>query len=238
MIIRAAGVLSTVLILIGLVAVPAAAVTVDTFGDYSQMFTRSAGQIRDPAGNPSSQWAWEPQSASESYIRWANPATWATDPGAVKEHFAHVGDWVVLDGWEDNGTYYTQRVTAEFVGDASCWRLQPLAGDGRQHYSKWTVPAAAYCLLAFGTVTEASSGITFTFVHQQVWSPPAACSSRFLGAATCISQREAWSDDNGGPLALRQERVNQLARGKGMSFTVRQTVPTVWSGDEYAVWTY
>lgn len=231
-----------VTILLGTVLASPATAATSTWADYSLMFGRNAGQARTPDGTPATQWAWTPVSPTASDIRWGDPATWDSDPVPYAEHFSVEGDWVLLSGWDDNGTTYRQTMTAEWGGD--CANMTPLPPDpqGRQHYVRWEVPATEYCLRGEGTITEASSGTTFTFAHEQRWSPPAPCTSRFQGEATCISQYETWADNNygdhTGPLRQTLARTVQLAEGRGMAYTVRTTVPQTWAADGYATWQY
>lgn len=226
-------------------AVPAASAqttTTEVYGDYSMMFSASAGQYWS-GGQAAGQWAWSPQSASESRISWGDPAKW---PPSSAERFVHVsdvsGDWVTMPGWFDNGTYYTVKVTMEWQAAADCRTgRQFLPAGGAQHYVRWTIPTSSYCLYAEGTVTEQLSGRTENFVHEQVWFPSSVCPSNspaVSGMSSCITQWESWSDDNGSPMALRLERTQVLAKGLGMAYEIRQTYPVVWSADMRYAWTW
>jgi hypothetical protein len=209
-----------------------------TFDDFARMSVRSAGQYW--SGNQvGGQWAWNPQSAGESQISWGNPAKW---PPSYAEAFVHVGDWVLLDGWADNGTYYTVRVAQEQIGDGKCVGMESLPSDGRrQHYVRWNVPAQAYCLKAWGTITEQSSGKVVDFGHTQIWSPPSACANAYFSGQTCIRQWESWWDNRGAPgtpIVRKLERDQYLARGVGMAFIIQQYFPTPWRADLRYNWSW
>lgn len=210
---------------------PAAAATPPTYGDYSMMFANAAGQFW--SGNQAGgKWQWAPQSSTESHVYWGDPnKPW---PPSYHEKFVRSGDWVTLPGWFDNGTFYTVKTTAEWQAAADCrtGRIY-LPTGGPQHYVRWSVPSAAYCLYAEGTIREESSGKVMAFVHQQVWSPPSACPANAYGltASSCISQWESWSDSIGTPLRLKLERTDVLAKGLGPTWNIRQTFPSVWAAD-------
>src|SRR5690606_11511720 len=111
-------------LVVGLVlgcAVAADAETTETYADYAMLGERTAGQFWAEDSTPHdqngwrNQWTWTPQaSGTESRVAWGDPAAWPPD-GA--ERFIVSGGWVLLDGWSDNGTYYRQRVTSEWIGD-------------------------------------------------------------------------------------------------------------------------
>lgn len=235
---RAAMAVGLVALVSLLVAAPgSSAATTETYGQYSRMFARSAGQFWS-GGQAAGQWAWKPVSSTESHVSWGDPANW---PPEYRERFIRSGSWVLLDGWWDNGTYYTLRVTSEKIGDANCENLKTFASSGRQHYVKWTLPTYKYCLIAKGTITEKSSGKVIDFKHLQKWSPPASCSNAYYSGKRCITQYEVWWDNNGAPgqpLAHRLTRSVKLARWIGMSFTVRQSYPSTWKADLRRHWTY
>ncbi|GLH96324.1 hypothetical protein [Phytohabitans aurantiacus] len=224
-------------LLIAGAATPARAAAA-TYDQFSRVFERSAGQFWAD-GRAGGQWAWNPRSATESAISWGDPANWPPD-GA--EEFVRSGDWLLLDGWSDNGTYYTQRVTRELIGDARCENLKALPSDGgRQHYAQWTVPGEAYCLKAWGTITEKSSGRVIDFGHTQIWSPPAACANQYLGAQTCVKQWESWWDNRGRPgqpISRVLDRDQYLAKGIGMAFIVQQFYPKPWRAELRYHWTW
>ena len=213
----------------------------ETWNDYSLLQSRSAGQFWS-GGAVAGQWAWSPQSASSSDIAWGDAASW---PPSYGEKFllSADGQWVLLDGYSDGTglpTRNAQRVTSESIGDANCNGMTPIPSDsGRQHYVKWNIPSTGYCLYAEGTISGPNpDGSTFTvhFAHRQRWSPPARCANAYFGRETCIAQREEWWDDNGSPFALRIDRTQQLARGLGVGFTVRQTFPIIWGADGRYFW--
>jgi hypothetical protein len=221
------------------VALPAQAARTagEDYGAYSRMFSRSAGQFWS-GGKAGGQWAWKPLSATTSEISWGDPASWPPD---YAEKFVHDGSWVMLDGWRDNGTYYRLRVTKEQIGDAKCGNLRTLATSGRQHYVKWDIPGQAYCLKAWGTLTEESSGKVVDFGHTQIWSPPAPCANPDYGTRTCVKQWESWWDNQGKPggvITRKLERDNSIAKGVGMAFMIRQYFPKPWSADAHSDWTW
>lgn len=211
----------------------------DDYGEYSLMTQRHAGQFYS-GGSPAGQWSWTPR-GEESEVSWGDPSTWLSDS---PERFIHVGDWVLLDGYGrlDHGTYRVQRVNRELIGDGSCRNMTPLPSDGgRQHYVQWTIAPHAYCLQAWGTITERFSGKTVDFFHSQVWSPPSTCRNAYLGARTCIRQWESWWDNNGSPgtpITHKLERSVYLARGIGMGFMIDQTYPRSWHAELHSDWAW
>ena len=213
----------------------ATAAPAQDYGEYSMMSQRHAGQFYS-GGSLAGQWSWTPH-GDESEVLWGDPSKWPPDSA---EHFIHSGDWVVLDGWRSFGKYYVQRVNRELIGDTSCRNMTPLpSDDARQHYVQWNIPAQAYCLQAWGTITEQFSGKAVDFFHSQVWSPPSSCSNAYLGTRTCIRQWESWSDNNGNPgepITRKLERSVYLARGVGMAFMIDQTYPHSWSAELHSDW--
>jgi hypothetical protein len=207
-----------------------------TWGDYSLMFTRSAGQYY--AGTQvGGQWAWAPQSATVSDISWGDPASW---PPKYAERLILSGNWVLLDGYSNgqgSQPVQVQRVTSEKLGDASCNNMKPIASDnGRQHYAQWNTPSADYCLDATGSITSTTTGTVVHFRHRQQWGAPATCSNAYIANRSCITQHEQWWDDNGHSYALQLDRTQYLAKGLGMAFKIRQTYPTSWSADGRYYW--
>ncbi|WP_199565408.1 hypothetical protein [Spongiactinospora rosea] len=216
---------------------PAQAAVTENWGQYSRMMERSAGQ-HWADGQAAGQWTWKPLSADTSEVSWGDPKKW---PPKSAEKFIHSGDWVMLDGWRDNGTYYTVRVTKEQIGDAGCGNLRTIATSGRQHYVKWDIPGQAYCLKAWGKITEQSSGKVVDFGHTQIWHPPAPCSNRYLQNQTCIKQWESWWDNQGepgGPITKKLERDQHIARGKGMAFVIQQFFPKPWKSEARSYWNW
>ncbi|HEV7827289.1 MAG TPA: hypothetical protein VGP04_00285 [Pseudonocardiaceae bacterium] len=215
----------------------AAASPSENYGEYSLMTQRHAGQFYSE-GNAAGQWSWTPQ-GDESEVLWGDPSKWPPDSA---ERFRHAGDWVLLDGWRSFGTYYVQRVNRELIGDGSCQNLVPLPSEGgRQHYVQWKIPPRAYCLQAWGTITDQLSGKTLDFSHAQVWSPPGPCHNIYLGGQTCIRQWESWSDNNGSPgspITRKLEREVYLARGIGMGFMIDQTYPQPWHAELHSYWVW
>jgi hypothetical protein len=224
------------------VSVTSGAAIAETYDQYSLLYNRSAGQLVDTAGTPASQWAWKPGAGGTSVIRWATPADW-DKPGDGLEHFVRDGDWLYLDGYENTstGTYNPQRVTSEQIGDGACANLRPLASHGgQQHYAQWTIPSQPYCLIADGTITTPAG--TVRFRHQQVWSPPTTCQTKYFGAVRCVKQTESWWDDNGHPFGLRITRSAYLGKGLGMGLAIHSTVangqPIDWRADLRHVWNW
>ncbi|WP_200824057.1 hypothetical protein [Nonomuraea solani] len=220
-----------------LAGMPGPAQAAENYGEYSRFGERSAGQ-HWADGQAAGQWTWKPLSSTSSEISWGDPKTW---PPSYAEKFVHSGDWLTLDGWRDNGTYYTVRVTKEQIGDAKCGNLRTFATSGPQHYVKWDIPSTGYCLKAWGTITEQSSGKVVDFGHTQIWSPPAPCSNRYLGGQTCIKQWESWWDNNGSPgkpIARKLERDQYIARGKGMAFKIHQYFPKEWKSEAKSYWNW
>lgn len=212
----------------------AAADATDTYADYSRITERSAGQFWS-GGAEAGQWSWRTDAPGEYSI------SWDRDEPESRERFVRSDDgaWLLLDGWSDNGTYYTQRVTSESIGDADCTDMRPVPPDGgRQHYVRWNTPDTGYCLDARGTITEKSSGTVIDFRHRQVWSPPEACSNAHFSGRVCIKQHETWWDDNQHPWQKTRERDVYLAEGLGMAFKVRQSFPSTWGADLRYVWDY
>ncbi len=214
----------------------------ENYGQYSLMDQRHAGQFYSD-GQPAGQWSWTPL-GNESVGSWGDPSRW---PPASAERFTRSGNWVLLDGygWRHRGPYYIQRVHRELIGDGSCRNLVPLpavaSDEGRQHYVQWTIPPQAYCLQAWGTITEPASGQVMDFSHTQVWSPPSACHNAYLGAQICIRQWESWSDNRGtpgAPLTRTLERSVLLARGIGMGFVIDQSYPHSWHAELHSGWAW
>jgi hypothetical protein len=210
----------------------------DTYGDYSMMFTTSAGQYASGGAN-AGQWTWKPQSATVSDISWGDPTAW---PPKYAERFMHVGDWVEIDGYsggQGEPVSQVQRVTSEKIGDANCQNMTAIPSDGgRQHYAKWTIPAQGYCLDAVGTIKSPANGTVVNFRHKQVWGAPADCSNAYFSGQRCITQHEQWWDDNQHAYGLQIDRTQYIARGKGMAFAINATVPQNWNADGQNYWTY
>lgn len=190
----------------------------ETYGQYSQMWRGSYGAYYDDAGNRSGEWDWTYGQPGWRGVSWGDPS--------YREWFARSddGSWMVLDGWRGNGTYYTLRVTGEWYGRYDCTGMTPFkAGKdgGRQHYVYATAQGSR-CLVAEGTITEASSGKVVNFRHQQQWSAPFdGCTTRYFTDRRCISQTEKFWDDNGTPFQLKVHRTVYLAKGLGMAFWIR-----------------
>src|SRR5690606_33736370 len=189
---RAVIALAPLPLVLGVMTAPAHATgqAVENYGSYSRMFSKSAGQYWT-GKQVGGQWAWKPTSSTVSEINWGDPKKW---PPSYAERFIRRGDWVVLDGWSDNGTYYKLRVSKEQIGDGDCSNMRTFSTSGPQHYVKWTIPKTAYCLKAWGTITEESSGKTIDYSHTQIWYPAAKCSNKYHKNKTCIKQWESWWD--------------------------------------------
>lgn len=216
-------------------SVPAQAA--ENYGQYSMFGKRRAGQHWS-GGQVGGQWAWKPLSSTTSEISWGDPKKW---PPTYAEKFIRVGNWLMLDGWRDNGTYYKLRVTKEQIGDVNCKNLKTFATSGPQHYVKWNIPSTGYCLKAWGTITEQSSGKVVDFGHTQIWYPPASCSNRYLGKQTCIKQWESWWDNNGSPgkpIKRKLDRDQYIARGQGMAFKIHQFYPKTWNSEAKSYWNW
>jgi hypothetical protein len=204
----------------------ATAASSENYGEYSLMTQRHAGEFYS-GGLPFGQWSWTPQ-GNESLVVWVDLVKRSPEN---PERFLRTGDWVLLDGYGRRGVgpYNVQRVSRELIGEGTCRNMVPLPSDeGRQHYVQWKIPPHAYCLQAWGTITDQLSGKIVDFYHSQIWSPPGPCRNVYLGAQTCIRQRETWSDNNGAPgspLTRKLERDVYLARGIGMAFAMDQTFP-------------
>jgi hypothetical protein len=223
-------VLVALALLPGLTAGTAQAAT-PTYGDYSLMFGKTWGTF---AGG-TQEWAWSPQDATTSDITWGKTWNVPTNPTAPAYHerFVRAGDWVTLVGWFDNGAFYRIRINQEWQAAADCrtGRIFLPAG-GPQHYVRWNVPAASYCLYAEGTLTEEIAGVpgkVVPFVHQQIWSSAAGCPKPKSGATDYVCQWESWADANGTAMATKLERQQWLVRGAGPAQQIQQTVPTAWS---------
>lgn len=208
----------------------AAATEPDTYADYTLMFSRSAGQAW--SGNvAASQWAWSPQSTTESFIYWGNPANWAA---ATYEKFVHDGDWVRLDGYQSD-TYYQLRTTVEWTADGDCTtNRQGLTPGGPQRYAKWLIPAQPYCMFAAGTVTQTSTGKVIAFAHQQVWSVE-QCTNQYLGTRSCLKQVERYWDDNLSPWTEKVNETAYVGKGVGMAYRVDQAA---WHAELRYIWTW
>jgi hypothetical protein len=219
---------AAVVMVVSFAAVPAAAAS-PTYGEYSLMFGRNAGQVWS-GGSAASQWAWKPlAAANESEVAWGTPSTWPPEYG---EHFVKDGDWVLVNGYFDHkyNNFNTQRVSAEYIGDVNCQNLQPLPSNGgRQHYVRWTIPSTGYCLKATGTITVGANGAVVNFQHDQIWYPPAPCNNSYFSGRTCIKQHERWSDDKGHPFSLSLERDQYIAKDLGMAFKIDHTYDRTWS---------
>ncbi|GAB3817770.1 hypothetical protein [Kribbella italica] len=215
-----------------------AAPVAENYGQYTLMFERSAGQYW-AGGSAAGQWSWSPLSATVSDISWGDPKAW---PPKNAERFVKSGDWVLLDGYNDGaGRPLTQiqRMTSEKIGDAACNNLQDLSSaGGKQHYAQWTIPADGYCIDGTGTIKPPNGSTTVNFRHVQKWLPPHPCSNADFPGQTCITQVEQWWDDNNHPYSLQLDRSIELARGLGMAFTNRTTVPVNWNADGRYYWHY
>ncbi|TKG58905.1 hypothetical protein [Prauserella endophytica] len=185
------------------------------------MFQRAAGQAYN-GETPVSQWAWEPQSPTESLIRWGTPQDWDTDTDPYKEKFVHDGDWVYLEGWYDNQTFWRLEVT-QWISDYDCKTNRQKLPPGRQAYVKWQVPAAGtengYCLFAQGTIVDDRWGIRVMYAHQQKWSA-GTVSTKYFGTIPALKQNEVWWDDRGSEFRVKLRRDCYIGKGKGMALRI------------------
>ncbi len=178
--------------------------------------------------HPASRYQWQRATPGEAHVQWTDPVS--GKPGSL-ERFVHVGDWVMLDGWWGNGTYYQQRIERDESCDAACANCTTLATEGAQHYARWRVPAADYCLRTEGRIVEQSSGKSFRFRHVQVWSAPRPCGNASQREARCIVQHETWWDDNQSAFELKLDRSNYIAEGIGLGFRIEQSFPKPWQAE-------
>ena len=217
----------TVLAGLSIAVAPAStAATSSTYGDYSMMFAPVYG-LYGPNGTAALEWAQAPQSATTSYVYWGKP--WTGPPPEYHEQFTHSGDWVVLDGWFDHGTFYRVTTTQEWQAGPDCRTGRTfLPTGGSQHYVRWAVPSAAYCLYAEGTITEESSGKSFPFMHQELWSTSASCPRPAGIKADYVCQWESYGDANGTAMTTKVERTQWIVRGAGPAQRIEQTLPSPW----------
>ncbi|MGG3643571.1 hypothetical protein [Bacillus gobiensis] len=169
------------LITISLCTGIAQAQSLGTYGDYSRMFEKSAGQFW--SGNWRNQWAWEPQGGGVSYIRWGDPDQW---PLANYEKFekSDDGKWILLDGFGSNTSFLKQRVTKEQIGDVSCRNMKPfqMVEGGKQHYVKWDIQSEPFCLEAWGKSSTRTLPMSIFITSRSGSDRPA------LGVITCITR--------------------------------------------------
>lgn len=228
-----------------------------TYQDYSRIFERSAGQFVAADGSGwLGQWAWIPVSGGNTpgaiaRIQWGQSSTW---PPNEYEEFSRSadGNWVLLHGFGSfsTGQFLNQVTTFEETApliSGSCGQMTPLALDplGRQHYVKWSMGSTGYCLHASGYIDYQGQRILWD--HFQLWKPPAVCGTG--GMYFCISQTETYMDNNpanggtiGGPLQLRQHRINYIggnSSAKGMAFKIQNLsgVPA-WSANRTNYWSW
>lgn len=208
---------------------------VETWAEYSMNQTRRAGQIWAD-GAPVSQFVWAPQGDTESHIYWGDPIKW---PHQYHESFIQGDEWIMLDGWWDNGTYYSLRVIEETLCEATCnSTCTTIATSGPQHYTKRKIQTAAYCLKASGTITEQSTGKIIKFGHTQVYWPPTTCGNAYMSNHQCIRQWESWWDDNRTSYQRKLDRDVYLAKGIGPGFSIYQYFPSPWHAELRYYWDY
>lgn len=219
------------------------AVVAETYADYSLMTSQTAGQYWTIGAGAveAGQWTWAPQTSGQDWVSWGDAATW---PPSYHEVLIHTGNWVMLDGWAGNGTYYTERVTSEWQAAGDCVTGKtPIPSDGGlQHYTLWTVPDAPYCLFATGVITEQSTGKTVEFAHEQVWSKVASEPNSYIGARPALKQHEDWWDDNQHPFSETLSRDQYIGKGVGMAFHIQSYTPgtatPIWAADLRYAWTW
>lgn len=214
-----------------------------TYGEFSLMFEKSAGQFW--SGDWKNQWAWEPQGNNVSYIRWGDPNQWPPN-NYEKFELSKDKQWVLLDGYGNDQGLLKQRVDEEWIGDVNCKNLKPLpkVDGGKQHYVKWNIPAEPYCLIAKGKILNPDPKKTVQFEHKQVWFPPSGptCSNKYFKNQICIKQYEVWTDNNdngnvGGPMVERIRRDNIIAKGLGPAFIIHNYNPNNgWQAELRYTW--
>jgi len=135
--------------------------------------------------------------------------------------------------------FRSQEIISEQIGDdTGPMRDLPRDPQGRQRYVKWAIPAKGYRLRATGRMLW--EGAVIDFVHEQHWSPPRTCSNAYHQGWECIVQSERWFDNTGnpdGPLVLRQDRDQYIARGLGMGFKIVDRL-TQWNADLRYGWNW
>jgi len=205
---------------------------VETWGDYSMMLEQRAGMLAHD-DQLASQWAWRQAAEDESHIYWGKALG-----GKYRERFILDGEWVMLDGWWDNGTYY--RIETDFAEmcDINGENVSPLPIGGLEHYTLREIPEEPYILRTSGTVTEEFSGNQIYFGHTQAYWPPAEHSNPHLPDAMCIRQWESWWDNNGTIYERKIDREQYLARGVGPGFYVCQYFPDPWEAFLREAWSY
>jgi hypothetical protein len=223
---RVARLLGTALLLLASCATPPATPP-ETWADYSLMGTAATATLWAD-GAPASRYAWSAVAPDEAHIRWGVPQAW---PPELRERFLVRGDWIMLDGWWDHGTYFKQEVTDNRWCDAQCNHCRSLPVPGPQHYTRREVAAQGYCLKARGTIVNGATGARINFTHDQVYSPPAPCDNAALKDQRCITQHETWWDDNGSAFGKKLERTILLAKGLGPGFVTAQTFPSDWRAE-------
>jgi hypothetical protein len=215
-----------------------------TYDQFSMMFGSNAGQYDDVTGYPSGQWAWVPQSGSESDVSWGDPAAW---PPSGYERFEHVNDWVVLDGFQNGSIWEPQVVSKELMGDVNCSdEVDVTPADGRELYSKWNVDDTAYCIEAWGRILVPNHP-PVDFYHRQVWFPQSGpwCSNPYYANRICLKDYEVWADNNpvnggtpGGPLLLSQTRDTIFALGIGPAFIIQDYLHDDWQAFDRYFWAF
>ena len=105
-----------------------------------------------------------------------------------------------------------------------------------RYFSSALLSASLLTPVSYTHLNPDGSTFTVHFAHRQRWSPPTRCANAYFSGQSCIAQREEWWDDNGSPFALRIDRTQQLARGLGVGFTIRQTFPITWGADGRYFW--
>lgn len=203
----------------------------ETWADFTMMGSQRGATLWS-AGNPASHFQWSRASADEAHAQWTDPTR--NNAPTSNERFLRVGDWVMLDGWWGNGTYYTQRIERDEWCDAACGNCTTIATEGPQHYARWQVPATDYCLRTEGRIVEQSSGKSFRFRHVQVWSAPRPCANGSQREERCIIQHETWWDDNQTPFERKLERSIYIAKGLGLGFRIEQSFPKPWQAEQRA----
>lgn len=237
----AAAALGTALLGAGMLsqAGTASAASTENYGQFSMMTVKAAGQVwaKDDTSKTVAQWAWKPGRNGTSEVRWDKAGDWQ-GKSTHTETYVHKGGWVYLSGFvnKKTGVSYKVRVTSEKIGNAQCGNMKSLASNGGlQHYVKWTVPSAGYCLISVGKITS-SKGEVVHFRQQLKWNKPGNCATKYHGTVRCIRQSEVWSDDNGHAMKVTRVRDNYLGKGFGPGLIMNQTKPAAWHADLRYTW--
>lgn len=202
----------------------------ETYGEYSMMFSRQAGQFWSGSA-PAGQWAWTPNADGiTSRISWGQPSDW---PPGYYELFAVDSVWVYLEGFGDQktGEFLPQVVTSQVIhrrGHRATLAADPRA---RQRYALWTIPTYPYTIETVGYMTW--EGRRVDYEHTATWSPPVVTATIYHPGLSAIKQTEVWRDnlgDPGGPLVIRHDRDHWMARTAGPAWLIQDRLHS-WRAD-------